>query len=270
LQEVLSHTKKAFNKAAPNYDEEERVNPILGWMRGVVRGIYLRSFKAGDRLLELNAGTGLDAMFLAGKGIEVLATDLSENMISIIESKARIEKAENMIKACVCPFDRIGEIESGNFDGVISNFGGLNCINDFDKLSSDLSDKLIAGGKFVAVVMNKFCPWEIFYYMMKFMFKNAFRRFHEAGVDANLHGEKVRTYYFTPGAFAAGFSKHFKVRRIYALGLYTPPPYLVAIYRKLRPVAKLLMAIDNVIKGVFPFNRFGDHFIIVMEKKQSA
>jgi len=267
LQDVLSHTKAAFSKAASSYDEEERTNPILGWMRAVVRGIYLRSFKTGDRLLELNAGTGMDAIFLAGKGIRVLATDLSENMIEIIKSKARIEKAEDMVEAHVCSFDNIGEIETSDFDGVISNFGGLNCMNDFEKLSTDLSDKVRAGGKFIAVVMNKFCPWEIFYYMIKFMFKNAFRRFHKAGVDAVIHGENVRTFYFTPGAFAAEFSKYFKLKRVYTLGLYTPPPYLKGMYRKLKPVVKFFMVIDSVIKDVFPFNRFGDHFIVVMEKK---
>jgi methylase of polypeptide subunit release factors len=54
-----------------------KTNPILVWMRGLVRDIYLRNFKRGDRLLELNAGTGADAVFLAGRGIEVFATDIS-------------------------------------------------------------------------------------------------------------------------------------------------------------------------------------------------
>jgi len=267
LQEVLLHTKAAFDKAAQNYDEEENANPILVWMRGLVRDIYLRNFKPGDRLLELNAGTGADALFLAGKGIEVFATDISENMIEIIKSRANSEKAGDMIKAYVCPFDKIGEIETGNFDGVISNFGGLNCINDFGMLSVDLNHKLKTGGKFIAVVMNKFCPWEIFYYMIKFNFKNAFRRFHKAGVDANIYGENVRTYYFTPRAFAEEFSKYFKVRKIRSLGLYTPPPYLIEVYHKLKPIVRFFMVIDKVIKGVFPFNLFGDHFMIVMEKR---
>jgi hypothetical protein len=46
-----------------------------------------------------------------------------------------------MIEAHVCPFDKIG-IETANFDGVISNFGGLNCINDFGMLGIDLNHKL--------------------------------------------------------------------------------------------------------------------------------
>lgn len=235
-------------------------------MREIVHKAYLNNFKASDELLELNAGTGIDALFLASRVIKVFTTDISDNMIEIIKEKVKNQKVENFIEAKQCSFGEIESVRKNNFDGVISNFGGLNCINDFKKLSEDLSLKIKQGGKFIAVVMNRNCPWEIFYYAMRLDFKNVFRRAKREGIDAALGNELIKTYYFTPAQFGGFFEKYFKVKRIYTLGLFTPPPFLIGIYRKLKPIVKIFMKIDELLKGVFPFNRLGDHFIIIMEK----
>jgi len=268
LQDTLQHTKEAFNLYALTFDYDESINEIIKWMRRIVHKIYLAEFKQGDKLLELNSGTGIDAMFLAGHGIKVHATDISENMINAIKEKIKNQNSENSVEAELCPFEKIGQIKESGFDGAISNFGGLNCISNFEKLSDDLSGKIKTGGRFIAVVMNRFCPWEIFYYLLKLNFKEAFRRFKKEGIYAGLGSEKIRTYYFSPSGFAKFFKKHFTTKKIYTLGLYTPSPYLFGIYNRSPFFVKLFMKIDNLVKGIFPFNRFGDHFIIILEKKK--
>jgi ubiquinone/menaquinone biosynthesis C-methylase UbiE len=267
MQNTLQHTKEAFNTAALTFDYDESINEIVKWMRSVVHKIYLENFKPGDKLLELNAGTGIDAMFLAARGIRVHATDISENMINAIKEKVKSKNAENMVDTELCSFENIGQIKEEDFYGAISNFGGLNCIGNFEKLSNDLSQKIKSGGKFIAVVMNKFCPWEIFYYLLKFNFKEAFRRFKKEGIYAGLGNEKIWTYYFSPSGFAKFFSRHFKTKKIYTLGLYTPSPYLFGIYNRFPFFVKLFMKMDNLVMGIYPFNRFGDHFIIILERK---
>ena len=259
-------TKSAFNSIAGQYDSRDNQNPILQRMRGLVRKIYLKYIPTGSKILELNAGTGVDALFLAENGFKVHATDISEEMINIIHAKVKSITAKN-ITAEALPFDEISTVNENNFDAVVSNFGGLNCINDFRKLSDDLSVKLKPNGLFIAVVMNKFCPWEIFYYIITLKFSQAFRRLRKSGTMADLNGEKVLTYYFTPGEFAKAFSKNFEKVRLFSLGLNTPPPYLVGIYNRLRAITKLWMKFDELVMGLPLFNRFGDHFIIVLKKK---
>jgi ubiquinone/menaquinone biosynthesis C-methylase UbiE len=265
-EDFLVHTRSSFNKIAEQYDEHDHANEILQWMRCIVHGVYLKYFKEGDNMLELNCGTGDDAFFLAGKGMKVFATDISQEMIKIVQNKAKNTGFKGQLDTCVLSFDEIDSIGKVDFHGVISNFGGLNCINNFDKLEKDLSEKLIPGGKFIAVVMNRFCLWEILYYLMKLDLKNAFRRFSKKGIEADLDGEKVKTFYYTPKEFGKRFSRHFEIEKIYSLGYFTPPPYLIGIYRKLRPIVKIFMALDKAVKNICPFNRFGDHFIIVMKK----
>lgn len=267
MNDYLQHTKAAFDSAAGTFDEEDYRNAILQWMRKAAYKVYLDNFKKGDRLLELNSGTGIDAVFLASQDIKVYATDISPKMIGVLETKVKSAALDNMIKYEVKSFDDISQIPEYDFDGVISNFGGLNCISDFTKLAGDLHKKLKPGGKFIAVVINKICLWEIFYYLLKFNSRVALRRLNKKGTDANLNGEKIRTFYFTPKQFAKYFEPHFRTENIYSHGYFTPPPYLVGIYNKLAPVVKMLMKADELTKGLFPFNRFGDHFIIVMNKR---
>jgi len=265
-EEFLQNTKSAFNKASADYDAHENHNIILKWMRGIVQSVYLKYLKDGDDVLELNSGTGIDAVFLAQHGINVYATDISDEMICIINGKVKANGLEGKISAETVSFSQISEVKSNNFKAVLSNFGGLNCINDYSKLNTDISKKLDSGGYFIAVVMNKFCPWEILFYSLKLDFKNAFRRFKRSGIDAIIDGGKVRTYYYSPYEFGRFFKENFRTEKIYTLGYFTPPPYLDGVYNKLKPVSSLLMKLDNVFKGVPFFNYFGDHFIIIMKK----
>lgn len=236
-------------------------------MRFLVQKTFLKYFPPGSRILELNAGTGVDAVFLASNGMNVHATDISEEMVKVIRSKIGSRDLNEKVTTEVLSFDEINKVTCGPFDAVFSNFGGLNCINDFSKLSDDLSSKLKPGGLFIAVVMNKFCPWEIFYYLLRFDHKNAFRRFRKNGIMAELNGEKVKTYYFFPGEFVDAFSGNFEKVKISALAFKTPPPYLKGIYMRFKPIVKFFMLLDEFIMNIYPFNRLGDHFMIVVKKR---
>jgi len=86
-EEFLQNTKTAFNKASADYDAHENHNIILKWMRGIVQSVYLKYLKEGEDVLELNSGTGIDAVFLAQRGINVYATDISNEMVAIIKVK---------------------------------------------------------------------------------------------------------------------------------------------------------------------------------------
>ena len=115
--------------------------------------------------------------------------------------------------------------------------------------------------------MNKFCPWEILYFSLKLNFKKAFRRFKKEGIDGAIDDQFVKTFYFTPKEFGKKFEPYFKIKRIYTLGLYTPSPYMQGLYKWIGLLIRLWMKIDELIKGIYPFNRMGDHFIIVMEHR---
>ena len=63
----------AFDTLAERYDDMFTNSLICRAQRDAVWSMAIRTFRRGDRILELNCGTGEDALFLAHHGITVLA-----------------------------------------------------------------------------------------------------------------------------------------------------------------------------------------------------
>ena len=59
----------------------------LPFQRDAVWKILTNTFNANDNILELNCGTGEDAIFLAGRGVSVFACDASQQMIARAEQR---------------------------------------------------------------------------------------------------------------------------------------------------------------------------------------
>jgi ubiquinone/menaquinone biosynthesis C-methylase UbiE len=78
---------EAFTRTAQVYDEFGRDHPNLDRMRRKVRQHMLAQLEPGDRVRELNSGTGADAVYLAMNGFAVHATDLSPGMTAQMLSK---------------------------------------------------------------------------------------------------------------------------------------------------------------------------------------
>ena len=77
----------AFSKQAPIFDELYGEDLIIQYKRKRVRDHVLPYLAPGSNILELNAGTGDDAVFFAQKGYKVHATDISHEMQKQLKEK---------------------------------------------------------------------------------------------------------------------------------------------------------------------------------------
>ncbi len=70
---------EAYDRAAADYDRQ-----VLGddWMRNVLWERYARLFRPGQVVLDVGCGTGIDALFLAQRGIRVVGIDASVAMVA--------------------------------------------------------------------------------------------------------------------------------------------------------------------------------------------
>lgn len=59
-----------FDAYASSYDAHFDNNPIAQQLRSIVQQTMLRYFQKGNSILELNCGTGTDAIFLAHNGMQ--------------------------------------------------------------------------------------------------------------------------------------------------------------------------------------------------------
>src|SRR6478609_9584781 len=100
----------AFTKQSPHYDEDDERNAILVWMRKMVRNHVSDYLKEGDRILELNAGSGIDAVYFSRNGNVVHATDLSDGMTKEIETKIKKFGLEQKLSCQQCSYTELDKV----------------------------------------------------------------------------------------------------------------------------------------------------------------
>src|SRR5690606_38309793 len=98
-------------------------------------------------ILELNCGTGLDAIYFAEHGHFVLATDISQGMLQQLDKKISEQNLHGKIITQHSSFHDIDKIQNKKFDHIISNFGGLNCTDNLQDVLLKLSPLLNDNGK---------------------------------------------------------------------------------------------------------------------------
>lgn len=255
---------QAFSRQSFLFDEYEKENKILNWMRSVTRRHLLRHLKAGDKVLELNSGTGLDAVFLAEKGYRVHCIDIAEGMITKLDEKIREKELHQRISYQLLSFTNLTNLNEQSFDYIFSNFGGLNCAGDLSSVFNQFDKILKPGGKITLVIIPPVCPWELAL-VFKGNFKTAFRRLHNKGIEANVEGVKFQTYYYSVHDTMKALGNKFRLLEIEGLASFSPPPYMENFPKKFPAFYKFLTKLDGRLSHYFPFNRFADHFILSAE-----
>ncbi|MBA4056466.1 MAG: hypothetical protein C0490_17250, partial [Marivirga sp.] len=220
--------------------------------------------KPKSSILELNAGTGIDALYFIGQGHRVHATDLSTGMIRQIQDKILKHHLTGQLFCEQVSYARLDSIQGQKFDYVFSNFGGLNCIADLTEVTRHLAALLNNGGYVTFVIMPPVYLWEILW-ILKGDARQAFRRLHKDGVMAHLEGEFFKTYYHSLAQIKRAFPPVFKFVKVEGLCVLTPPPSHVNFPNKNPGVYSTLQKIDAMVRSTFPFNRWADHIIVTFK-----
>jgi len=262
-----------FDKIAPAYDELFTATPIGKLQRNIVRKYLDETLPANKQLsvLEVNCGTGEDAVYFAKKGFSVTATDVSDEMLKMTEEKINKYGVANncSIKKLnlANPYDFNFEQK---FDLVFSNFGGLNCIDEeaLKNLSDVLSKILNKNGRIVFVIMPKFCLWESNYFLLKLRPASVFRRSTSKPINVQLNGSTVTTYYHSPSEVKKIFANNFKVIKIKPVGFFIPPSFLNNFFSHRKRFLNILEKSERAVSNLSFFSNASDHFLIDMELKE--
>jgi ubiquinone/menaquinone biosynthesis C-methylase UbiE len=266
FQEEL--VSKAFSDQSVKFDHITSNNPMEVLFREFTRQKVSEYIKPGEHLLELNCGTGLDAVFFAQQGLSVLATDNSQGMLQQATEKIKQQKLEDKIQFLQCSFNALSGLPSGKtYEQVFSNFGGLNCSDDLGKVIEQLDPYLKKGGMVHWVMISPLCPWEWFS-LLKGRFSYAFRRLSKNGVESKIDGNPFMTYYYSTGYIKKHFGEKYKVLQLHSMGCFLPPTYKEEFPKKWPRLFSLMRFLEKHMSGLWPFNRFGDLYLISLQKKQ--
>lgn len=260
--------KADFDIASSQYDTVFTFSNIGKAQRSRVFKYVKPLLKQKNKLsiLELNCGTGTDAIEFGNLGHSVIATDISEGMISKAVAKKHSEnitfQVQDINTITTSTFNR-------KFDLIFSNFGGLNCLSKaqlatFLKKSVSLLNQ---NGKLVLIIMPKNCLWERLYFSLKGDFKNAKRRNTSKSIIAKVDGIDVTTSYYNPKDIVSLTNKFYEVENIKPIGLTIPPSYLEKSILAKKPLLTIFKGIDSIFTNTF-WAKYADHFLIELTKKQ--
>jgi SAM-dependent methyltransferase len=262
----LLDTQRAFDSVAADYDGPKGNNELIQRMRLTMWDTVHSQVPAGARLLDLGCGTGIDALEFARRGFHVVATDWSPQMIGRTRARAAAAALESRITPRHLGIQELDQLD-GEFDGIYSNFGPLNCAPDLRAVAVECARLLRPGGTLVFSVMGRICPWEVGHYALRGRFRRAGVRAARGATAVGMNNHTIWTYYYLPREFYAAFAGHFSLESYRALSLFMPPPYLVDYYRRRREWCERLGRLDDRL-GTLPVLRdMGDHFLIVMHRR---
>jgi hypothetical protein len=155
----------------------------------------------------------------------------------------------------------------GTYDLIFSNFAGLNCTGELDKVLRSFSPILKPGGVATLVILPKFCLWETMMFL-RGEFKTAFRRFFSSkGVTANVEGEKFKCWYYNPSYVVSNMKDEYDVLSIEGLCTLVPPSYLENFPHRRPSLFTWLKRKEDKMRSKWPWRNIGDYYIISLRKK---
>ena len=259
----------AFNKQSSKFDSLYGSNTIVTYKRNRVREHVFKFLAPESNILELNAGTGDDAIYFAGEGHNIHATDVSVGMQGMLRKKIQEKGVAEKISTELCSYTSLESLKyKGPFDLIFSNFAGLNCSQELDSVLKSFEPLLKPGGVVTLVILPKFCLWESLL-VFKGKFKTAFRRlFSKGGRRSHIEGEYFKCWYYNPKQVITVLKQSFTLLSIEGLCVFVPPSYIEQFAEKYPRVYKYLLKKESFLKSKWPWKYIGDYYIISLKKNK--
>lgn len=256
----------AFDQLAPTYDVQFTTSDLGLTLRRGVRRWLDRAFAPGQSVLELNCGTGDDALYLAARGVRVLATDASAAMLAVAQAKvaqARVGDFITLRHIAIEHLDDLRPAHSAAFDGACSSFGGLNCVADLSAVGRSLAALLTPGARLVLCLMGPIVPWEWAWFLSRGSVRAAFRRLAPNGVA----WRGLTVHYPSIARARRAFAPHFALRRAGGLGVLVPPTYVEPWAHRHPRVLAWLDRWERRIEQWPLVPWLGDHYLLELERR---
>jgi SAM-dependent methyltransferase len=242
---------KAYDALAAHYDSQVSGSQ---WIRKQLWERMDLLFPAGSRVLDVTAGTGLDALHLAERSVHVVACDISPQMLSQLHAK------NPKIETRIADFNHL-ELDE-EFDGLISTFAGLNTARDLCPFATNAAGLLRPGGVLLIHVLNRWPLLDILRQFTRLRWQHGLRMLASSERDVNLDGNPVRHYLYSPlSIYRRIFAPGFQLSRVSGQGI-------------LRPVESEgghpLERVERKLAAAFPFYLTGTFFLLEMVRRQAA
>jgi len=268
-----------FDDIARMYDTDFTQSEIGKLQRNLVWDFFRKHHHQLEgeekvHLLEMNCGTGEDALFFAKQNIFVTATDISGEMLEVVQKKVENAGLRSFISIQKWDLSRNfppPNNKKSSYQLAFSNFGGWNCLEpkNIPHLAEQLSTLLAENGRLFLVIMPRFCVWESLYFLYKRKPNAIFRRLSREAIPAKLDTVFVDTYYYSPAQIQKMLSPYFTAINYQPIGFFIPPSYLEKFFRKVPNLLAFLNKVERIFLKLRVLAFASDHFIMVLQKNKS-
>lgn len=263
-------TRAYWDSVADAYDQDFESTLIGQLKRAAVWRDLDRVFVSGQRVLEINCGTGIDALHLAERGVRVVGCDISQRMIELAQLRVGSTRFRNAVEFRTLATEEIARLagEQGRFDGAFSNFSGLNCVEDLRTVSRNLSQLLHPGGRVLFCMLGRFVPWDIVWFGVHGEFRRALRRLSGPTTCA-VPGGTLNVAYPSANQIAEEFAEHFSLRRFSGIGICVPPSYMEHWARRFPKAVSAFASADRLLGSLPGFRSMADCILLELEHRRN-
>ncbi len=258
----LEQSQSYWNEAAEKYEEaftETRVGRM--WREAVQRNLDA-AFLPNTVVLELNCGTGIDAIHLAARGVDVVACDISSRMIELARQNAIAAGVQSRIDFRVLATEQLATLQTEmHFDGAFSNFSGLNCVQDLAAVRNSLASHLLPGSRVLLCMLGRYGIWQRLWHLAHGEWNRAIRT--PRTTDA---GSTVMVQYPSRRSIVEIFSEDFRLCRWKGIGIAVPPAFMESWCTRFPRATQYLNQLEQQIGGARGFRHFGACILFEFEK----
>jgi ubiquinone/menaquinone biosynthesis C-methylase UbiE len=220
----MSKAAEGFSNFASRFRLEE--NYLVQWIRQHFYQEIMRCAPPSATLLDLGAGTGIDAIYLVHKGYRVHGIDLASAMIQHLQ-----ELVSDKFTAQHLSMTNLEDSKVQPIDLVYSNFGAINCVSDLSSIFRGIQQVLRPNGKVVVMTLPPFSPWAIIQALFSPKMLRRLGGYHSSQATAQTAGVLYPTFYYSPHTIAKAAGSHFRLLRVQSICLIAPPPSLAWLNR---------------------------------------
>jgi SAM-dependent methyltransferase len=254
---------RAFDAMADFYDDVFTFSPIGRAQREQVWRVADPLFLPGMNILELNCGTGEDALHFGQRGVHVTAIDASSRMIA--RAKLRACGLNLPIQFSCLSSELLTALRPRVFDGIFSNFSGLNCVRDLYQVARSISFLLAPGSSALLCLSTRFCLWESAWYGVRGQFAKAVRRWNGRSM-VRVCDSEVEVWYPTIRELRIAFEPWFRLCGVTGIGIFVPPSYLNSHFQHGGSILERFADVDRLVCRLPLFRLIGDHMLLRFER----